>query len=207
VAAQTGLTIIKSFTYRGETEEWSNQYWFNSGLPVPSGEGAWRSLFDQIVGFESSVYTSRVHVVGGYGYDDNIDDANAVWGVDLRQPPNVTVPGLLPAGTTTDHPGDAAVWAAWRTGRRNTDGKPIYLRKYFHDARDSADAAGDAIDPAQASALDTFADALGSGAIGFHVAARGHPEEVILARSVSAWVTTRTLKRRGKRPKAATPST
>lgn len=195
---------MKEFDYRGSTEEWSNQYWF-TGAP-PAGDGGWRALFDEIANLEKTVYTSLVTIVGGYGYADNAPGSAAVWGVDLRQAPNVTIPGTLPAGTTTPHPGDVAIWVRWRTSRRSLKGKPVFLRKYFHDARDPASIEGDIADPVQSAALDAFADSLGSGTLGFTVAAQGHPDEVIVERGVAEFVTTRTLKKRGKRKKAETVS-
>jgi len=205
VASQPGLVIIKEFDYRGTVEQWTNKYWF-TGSP-PSGEGAWRSLFDQITNAESNIYTNAVSIVGGIGYDDNTPNAPAAWGYDIRGQGDPVIAGKLPEGDSEASPGDTAVFCWWLTSRRsNPGGKPVYLRKYFHDARNQIGQPHDAVATAQHNVLLAFADGLGNGSFGYTVAAQGHPDESIITTGAGPWITTRTLKRRGKRKKVS-PST
>lgn len=200
MATQTGLTVIKRFTYRGDTaEEFSNTYHF-TGDP-PADATAWRTLFDATVTAEKAVYGSGVSVVRGYGYDSDADDAVAVWSVDLTVSPNTPVAGTLTTTSGYQSPGDSAVWARWKTSRLNSNGKPIYLRKYFHPAYNQGVGNVDTLITVQTAALNTFAALMHSGSFAGSrtITARGHTDTII-AHGASTYATTRTLKRRGKRP-------
>ncbi len=201
MASQVGFTVVKTFPYRGDLlEEFSNTYHLTGSVPADSA--AWRTLFNALVTAEKTVYTSSTHVVRGYGYDSDADDAVAVWSVDLTVSPESPVAGTLSPGTSSHQAGDSAVWCRWKTSRLNSSGKAIYLRKYFHDvfAVDSAGGA-DAVVATQKTALNALATKLWDGtfAESRKITARGHTD-VILSSGASSYVTTRTLKRRGKRP-------
>lgn len=207
MSTQVGMTIRKRFSYRGDaTEEYSNTYWLSGTVPADST--GWRTLFDALVTAEKVCYPSNVAVIGGYGYDNNDghksgDDppaSPAVWSVDLRVSPETVVAGTLsPGGTWAQAPGDAAVWLRIKTDRM-ARGKPVYLRKYFHPAIVNTAASPDTINAAQATNLTAFATALktGIGASSRTLQAAGHAD-ALLAVGASAFVTTRTLKRRSKR--------
>lgn len=210
MAAQTGLTIVKRFTYRGDTtEEYSNTYWLTG--TVPANAAAWRTLFDALVAIEKTVYPSTHSVVRGYGYDDNeghrssdpdgTDVAPAVWSVDMTSSPNTPVAGTQGMGSAVPGPGDAACWVRWKTSRLTTKGKPIYLRKYFHGVAISSSTGGDALTALQITNLNALGTTLrdGSFAEGRHVTAAGETDTLVSS-SASSFATTRTLKRRGKRP-------
>jgi len=199
MAPLTGITSVKRFTYRGNAEEFSNTYHF-TGTP-PSDFGAWRTLYDALVTAEKAVLTSSVSCIGGYGYDDDSPDAHSVWSVDLTQAPNTPVPGIGNFDPSTGAPGDAAMWVRWKTSRKNTAGKWIYLRKYFHGVRLAGASGGDQIAPLQVTALTAFGAKMDDGTFagGRRLRSRDH-DETLQGHGVSTWVTTRTLKRRGRRP-------
>lgn len=200
MASVVGITIVKKFTYRGDaSEEYSNTYHLDGA--IPANAAAWRTLFDALVAAEKTVYTSAVSVVRGYGYDSDAADANAVWSVDLTVSPNTPVPGTLSLGSGTPAPGDSAVWVRWKTSRNNSRGKPIYLRKYFHLAIMAAGGVGDNVLAAQTTALNALGAKLddGSFAEGRKIRSRTNAETII-SHGASTFITTRTLKRRGKRP-------
>lgn len=200
MAAKTGLTIVKKFSYRGDAnEEWSNTYHFTGTVPADST--AWRALFDAVVLQEKTVYTADVHVIRGYGYADDADNATSVWTVDLEVSPETPVAGTLSIGTQSYNPGDCAVWARWKTSRLNTKGKAIYLRKYFHLALSASTSDFDTIGAAQKAALIAFAGKMDDGTLvgSRKITARTH-DDVILNHGASSYITTRSLKRRGKRP-------
>jgi hypothetical protein len=200
MAAQVGLTIVKRFTYRTDaSEEFSNTYHLTGS--VPADAAAWRTLFNALVVVEKAVYDSTVSVIRGYGYDSDADDATAVWSVDLTVSPDTPVAGTLVVSGAVRTPGDCAVWARWKTSRLNTKGKPIYLRKYFHPAWATGAGSAENVIPAQTTALNALGAKLqdGSFAEARTITARGHTDTIV-NHGASTWSTTRTLKRRGKRP-------
>lgn len=198
--AAGALVIIKRFTYRGDaTEEYSNKYFYLGSDPADAT--AWRAFFDAVVLQEKTLYPAAVSVVGGYGYDSDSEDATAVWTVDLTVSPNVVVPGTLSTGAGVYSAGDDAVWIRWGTSRFNSKGKRIYLRKFFHPAASAAATGGDAVHGTWKTAANAYAAKWHSGTdFGNRtISAQGH-DDTIVGHGVSDYITTRTLKRRGKRP-------
>lgn len=197
----TALTIIKRGYYRGDpTEEWSNKYRLTG--TDPADDAAWRTLFDAFVAQEKTLYTAATNVVRGYGYTDDADNADSVWGVDLTLAPNTIVPGTFSAASSRPLPGDAAVWIRWATNRKSR-GKTIYLRKYFHDVlipSTGSNATADNVLPAWTTAAGAFGTLIGTGAGISGRKIRDKGGGTILSSQSSSYFTTRTLKRRGKRP-------
>lgn len=201
-APTTVLTVVKKFPYRGDSnEEYSNTYMLTGATPADST--AWRALFDALVVEEKKLYPAAVTVVAGYGYDEvPVTGTSAVWSVDMTVSPNSPVAGTF-AGGGQQMPGDAAVYIRWGLDRLNTKGKRIYLRKYIHPAMQSttvgqtdqpiaawvtaAAAFGAKLDDGSFTASRRITDKLGTATVGH---------------AVGTYITTRTLKRRGKRPGA-----
>lgn len=198
MADVVGLTIVKKMTYRGDaTEEWSNQYWLTGAVPADAAE--WEELFDALVAQEKTVYPSSHAVVAGYGYDTDAENPSSVWSIDKSGAPVVGTYSTNPSYPYA--PGDAAGWVRWKTSRLNTKGKPIYLRKYFHGVKLNTSGGGDAIDTAQVTAYNAFGDKLMDGSFLDARTLRSRlNNETLLTRLSSTYATTRTLKRRGKRP-------
>ena len=201
MAAQCGVTLVKRLTYRGDpTEEYSNQYWFTGS--VPSSSAAWKTLYDALIAQEKTVYVSEVSVVRAYGYGSDADDAVAVDSYDyLGAAAAVAGTGTLGSGAVMN--GDSAVWVRWKTSRLNSKGKAIYLRKYYHPAQATLSNTGsDTVLPAQVTELTALGAKLRDGSFldGRTLTARGHSSDVLVSHLASPYVTTRTLKRRGKRP-------
>lgn len=197
MAAVTGLTIVKKMTYRGNAnEEWSNQYWFTGS--VPADNTAWDALFAALVAAEKTCYQATHHVVAGYGYNSDADDAHAVYVKDVSAAPIAGTMGTTGMGPA---PGDAAGMIAWKTSRTNSRGKAIYLRKYLHGVLLEAAPDEDKVAANQLTVYNTFATKLYDGSFldGRKLRSRKH-DETLLTHAASQWVTTRTLKRRGKRP-------
>jgi hypothetical protein len=197
MAAVVGLTLIKKFTYRGDaSEEYSNQYWLSGS--VPADAAAWLTLANSMIALEKTVYPSSVAVVQAYGYDSDAADAVAVYSLDLHAAP---VAGTLGGTGGLYAPGDDAVWVRWHTSRLSSKGKRIYLRKYFHPVAINPSVSPDEVVAAHRTALSTFAGHMYDGTISGsrNIRSQGHAE-TITAHDVGLYVTTRTLKRRGKRP-------
>jgi hypothetical protein len=194
------LVVIKRFSYRGNAlEEFSNEYCLTGATPADAA--AWRTLFDALVAQEKTVYSGGVSVVAGYGYDSESPTAHAVWSVDLTISPNTPVAGTGGFTSGIRAPGDAAVWCRWKTDHNNSKGKPVYLRKYFHDAWAGSNATIDSVYGLQLTALNNFATKMKDGTFldGRIIKPPGY-SAAIISSGAGPYITTRTLKRRGKRP-------
>lgn len=193
--AAGGVIIVKRFTYRGQNEEFANVYHFHGSAPTT--DTAWLARITDVTDLEKNCYDSSVHIVRAYGYDDT--DHDAVYTHDYTAL-GTEIAGTLSTSGSARNPGDAAVWVRWRTGRTNSKGKAIYLRKYFHPAWSPA-GTPDTVTGSQVSALNALGSGLMSGSLtgGFQIA---DPAGNVPAgpATASTYVTTRTLKRRGKRP-------
>jgi hypothetical protein len=198
-APTTVLTVIKRFTYRANAaEEWSNTYAFSGTTPADSA--AWRALFDLLVTQEKTLYKSSSSVVAGYGYDKipSAPGDHAIWTVDMTVSPNSAVPGTLTA-TAVAMAGDQAAWVRWGLDRYNTNGKRVYLRKYFHDGQVQT-GGGDALQSGYSTALLAFGNKMIDGTFASGRKLVSKDGEIPIGTAVGPYVTTRTLKRRGKRP-------
>jgi hypothetical protein len=197
MAAVTSIILVKSFPYRDSTaEEFSNRYYFRS-LP-PGDNASWVILADDLARLEKAVFPPTVKYTHAYGYNDDAANAQAVFDHDFTQETNPPIGTYLSAEEPCA--GDQAAFIWYRTNRKNSRGKWIYLRKYFHGC--TVDAANrDKIDAAHFTAYMTLVNELHPAAGAFHggIRSRTHADDM-LASGVGEWVTTRTLKRRGKRP-------
>lgn len=203
----TGLTIVKRFTYRGDsTEEFSNTYFLTGS--TPADDAAWLALFNALTAQEKTLFAARVSgdalydrpkIVRGYGYSSDAADRVAVWSRDLTA--STPIDGTFDAlGTNAiAQGGDTSAWIRWKTSRLTSKGKAIYVRKYYHPAYVSA-AAGDVVQAAWRTAAAAFAAKLWDGSFldGRKITAPGNTDTIVGA-SVAQYTTTRTLKRRSKR--------
>jgi hypothetical protein len=200
MAAVVGITLIKRFTYRGDAlEEWSNQYHLSGSVPANGTD--WQTLIDALVAQEKTIYANSTVVVRAYGYDSDAEDATAVYSKDWLAGGGSGVVGTLNVSGAIKYPGDAAVWVRWKTSRTNSRGKPIYLRKYFHDARGNSSGSVDDVFSGQKTALGNFGVKLRDGSFldARTIRSRTHAETIV-GSAASDFVTTRTLHRRGRRP-------
>jgi hypothetical protein len=197
----TGITLVKKFTYRSDPlEEYSNTYFFTGSTPADAA--AWLALMNALVAQEKLLYNSSVSIIRGYGYSSDADDRVAVYTNLFDTSPAAPVAGTLNTTAANIYalPGDDAVWVRWKTSRLNSKGKAIYLRKYFHPAYSAVDA-GDAVPTAWKTPALAFGAKLRDGSFldGRTLTAPGHTDTLV-SHAVSQSFTTRTLKRRGKRP-------
>lgn len=197
MATVTGLTVVKSFTYRGAPdEEFSNTYHFKN--PPPGDDASWMVLVNDVLTLEQSIYGAAITFQRAYGYDSNDAGAHHVFVHDW------TIPGPPPVGTMTDTgalgAGDQAACVWFKMNRLSSRGKPVYCRKYHHHPHiDITDP--DKLDQTYRDQLFAYA-AGGTGIFQVHGGLRSaSTDDTVITPGVIPWVTTRTLKRRGKRPR------
>jgi len=189
------IVLIKRFTYRDTLEEFSNKYHFNGTLPVDAA--AWKTLADALITAEKPTVQASVRWVRAYGYEPG--NEISVWGFNYAGPPDTTQAGTLALGTQRDVPGDIAAVVRWYTGQNTEKGKKIYCRKYIHGAVASISDV-DEVGAQQATALATWAAKLIDGTLPGSFRYCGPQGASLQAPNVMPYLTTRTLKRRGKRP-------
>jgi len=194
------LTIVKSMTYRGAPEEWSNTYFFTGDLP--SSPAHWKTMADAVIADEKTLYDPNVEVVRAIGHQAG--QSIAVWSYDYEGAAE-TVPGTFTISTTAVRQGgDSASWIRWSTDALNSKGKPIYLRSYMHPAYAAGEGAtsADDVSSAWATEAQAFGDAWITGySDGTETHSRCGPHGAVgLVALPGSFVTTRTLERRGRRP-------
>lgn len=190
------ITIVKQFRYRNRTDEkWSNKYHFSG--TTPTNTAGWKALADAIFNLEKPMLWSGVSLVGAYGYEAG--NENAVSIIDYTVAPLAPVAGTAFGNAQSVSPGDVAYWVRWNTGTRNSRGKYVYLRKYFHGVPQS-DTDNDAPTNAVKTAAGVYAAAMYDGTLPGGAKICGPQGDDVQAHLVAPFLTTRTLKRRGKRP-------
>lgn len=118
------LKVIKQFSYRGGTKQWSNRYFFNGG--TPSSSAHWTTLSDSAVSHETNCYGSEVTIIGTVGYEAGSD-------VPVFSKAYSTV-GTGSFETSDVLPGDVCTLIKSTTDQRTSKNHPIYLFKYYHGA-------------------------------------------------------------------------
>lgn len=200
MATVTGVTLVKKFDYRDTSdEEFSNTYHFKQS--PPGNAESWEVLVSDLVAQEKKCFSSEVSYVRAYGYDSNDPHATHVFAKDFVTPGPPPLGTFLPASGSRKMAGDQAAMVEWPTDGKSTRGKTIYLRKFLHagfiDGTDADRIEGVDYGTALVSAMTN---------IGFlYGGLRSAQKDLnVQATLVSGWVTTRTLKHRGKRggPKA-----
>jgi hypothetical protein len=192
--AAPGITLIKTFNYRGAAEEWGNTYHMRDAATDPA---SWRDAVDGLIDQEKTVYSDRVTIVRALCYEDT--DDNAVYTYILADFAG-NVPGTLGGTGGSATPGDVAGWVRWFTGDLNSKGKAVYLRKYFHDVQVNGAPNEDQITTLQVAAYQAFGDALMSSLTGGFTLAKPNGDVPDGPARASTYATTRTLHRRGRRP-------
>jgi hypothetical protein len=196
------IHIVQSFDFRGKAEEFSNRYSFEDTAPFTNAE--WLALADGLIAGLRLCLPLTTTFVRAYGYAPNAPFAEFVHDYGTTSPP---AGSWVPTAGSSRCQGDSAAFLRLSSDLFTTRGKRIYKRCYYHDVYDNGTAGFDRLDAAQQSQFTQFAGNLIDGTI--------HPRfRCCLPRGavqggtlhsphVDQWLTTRTLKRRGKRKKDA----
>jgi len=91
------------------------------------------------------------------------------------------------------------MWVRWGLDRYNTNGKRVYLRKYFHGGQIHG-VNPDTVPAASITGLLAFGNKLMDGTFATSRKICDKDGNTPIGCAVSQYLTTRTLKRRGKRP-------
>lgn len=193
------LTLEKSFTYRGQREHWSNAYHVDQ---VPASTAQWDALASKIQSLEAMCFPADVQFERSYGHTPGTPPVLVYEG---EWPPagEGGAPGtFVPGATAHPAPGDAAIFVRYGTTQKNSRGKPIYLWNYYHGVYFDA-AAADFQDAAQKGFFNTLGQVmvsgLDTGVSGTPIFHRAGPRGAIAQNhKVGDFITTRTLKHRGK---------
>lgn len=200
MAAVLGITTVKSFSYRDVAgEEWSNTYHFNA-VP-PSNPTTWKIVVDALATAEALALPTGTTIVQAYGYATDVPTDPSVYGWNYITGGDVKSGAAAPPGDGQKIAGDQAVMFYAKLNELNSKGRSIYLRKYWHGGYCLATDV-DKISATYKTLVQAFLTKLTTGSItelGVWRAQRS--SAAILAAGVDPWITTRTLKRRGKKKK------
>lgn len=189
------ITINKVFTYRAQSEVYSNTYHFSG--TTPANDADWQALARAIWASEKTFLDAGHKFAGYLGYAASNNHAVSI--LDLMETGTGDTPGTytMVAGEVAA-PGDSAMWVRWATPDRTSRGKRIYLRKYFHGVHYNANT--EKISGSQVAALAAHGAKMTDGTLPGSAKVCGPQGAVAGAVLTSTFPTTRTLKRRGRRP-------
>jgi hypothetical protein len=120
-----GVAVTKGTSWRGIAEEFTNVYHYDTSTEVTSEQ-----VLNGIVNAERQVFGSNVSYLRGQVYGPA--DGTILQNQMLLQK-DLTGVGAVDTGSITAKELTAVV--SWDTGRVNTRGGRIYLRKYLHIGR------------------------------------------------------------------------
>lgn len=189
------VILTKRGTWRGNNEDWSNGYYLNG--TAPTDRASWEALFKALWLQEEPFHRGQ-RLVKAYGYAD--PNGNVTIGRDYIAVPDGTIAvstgSALTTGGTVLSLEQASLMKA-RCGY-TSKGKPRYVMKFFHGTKVSD--ADTVAWVAPGAGLTALLAGWTNGSLPGSAKLCRPDGQVCETPTVSNFVTTRTLKRRGKRP-------
>lgn len=144
------LKVLKTFTFKGATKQWSNRYFFSDSAPADNTK--WTTLSDAVTAAEKAIHDASYGstIVGTVGYDAG------------SEVPVFSKTYAL-AGTAgwnalaARESGEVCAVVRFSTADRTSKNHPIYLFKYYHGAFVASSANPDTLYSGQKTAIDTYA--------------------------------------------------
>jgi hypothetical protein len=193
------VTIIKEFEYRGAAEEWSNTYAVTGA--AFADYAAMLAFCEALASEERKVYLQPCKAIRALVYQPGSIVADRT--IDFQLESGSPFFGQLVVGSSAQEwAGDQAGWIRGKIGV-NSKGRAVYVRKYFHAGASEGGASTDATIGQWRAAADALLVKLTDGSLPGGRKWCGPNSEAVTLMASSLWTTTRTLKRRGKRPTVA----
>lgn len=189
------VILTKQSEWRDTQEQWSNGYHFVGDAPADRAEAY--DFFEALWGIEANLFVGAT-LVKAYFYEN--PDGNVTIGRDYLAEgiSNKLSTGGALATTGSKLSLEQASLGKWRCGY-TSKGKPRYVMKFYHGIYASSADADKVAWSATAGAQD-YAAKFTDGTLPGGAKLCRPDGQVCEPMLRSPWVTTRTLKRRGKRP-------